>query len=86
MLLLLYRVGTHNVAQEMEQEGNGPWDSRATMVMAPEVQFDFEIELSDLDYPDIHVHVASNQHLNFGGLRGHGDLQTDSEVTSDPQN
>ena len=66
-----------------QQEGNGPWDSRATMVMASEVKFDFGIELSDLDYPDIHVHIASNEHLNFGGLRGHGDLQTASEVTSD---
>ena len=53
------------------------------MVMAPEVQFDFGIELSDLDYPDIHVHIASNKHLNFGGLGGHGDLKTASEVTSD---
>ena len=42
------------------------------MVMAPEVKFDFGIELSDLDYPDIHVHIASNEH--FGGLRGHGGL------------
>ena len=66
-----------------EQEGNGPWDSRATMVMAPEVKFDFGIELSDLDYPDIHVHIASNEHLNFGGLGGYGDLQMALEVTFD---
>ena len=72
-----------------KQEGNGPWDSRATMVMAPEVKFDFGIELSDLDYPDIHVLIASNEHLNFGGLgglRGHGgqlEAMAASEVTSD---
>ena len=53
------------------------------MVMAPEVQFDFGIELSDLDYPDIHIHIASNKHLNFGGHGGHGNLQTATEVTSD---
>ena len=41
------------------------------MVMATEVKFDFRIELSDLDCPDIHVHIPSNEHLNFGGLGGH---------------
>ena len=58
-----------------KQEGNGPWDSRATMVMAPEVKFDFGIELSDLDYPDIHVHIASNEHVvaseAMAALRSH---------------
>ena len=39
------------------------------------------IELSDLNYPFIHVHIVSNSHL--GGLRGYGGLQLASEVTSD---
>ena len=37
-----------------------------------EVRNSLRIELSDLEYPDIHVHIASNGH--FGSLRGHGDL------------
>ena len=32
------------VTTDSKQEGNGPWDLRATMVMAPEVKF----EISDL--------------------------------------
>ena len=37
-----------------EQEGNGPKDEQATMVMASEVKFDLGSELCDLKYPDIH--------------------------------
>ena len=33
-----------------EQEGNGPKDERATMIMASEVISDLKIELSDLNY------------------------------------
>ena len=43
----------------------------------PRRSFDLRFEISNLDYPGIHVHIASN------GLRGHGGLQTTSEVTSD---
>ena len=31
--------------------------------MASEVKFDLRFELSNLDYPGIHVHVASNIHI-----------------------
>ena len=34
----------------------------------PRRSFDLRFEISNLDYPGIHVHIASN------GLRGHGDL------------
>ena len=47
---------------------------------ASEVQFDLRFETSNLDYPGIHVHIASKRHL--GGLRGRGGLQMTSEVTS----
>ena len=40
----------------------------------PRRSFDLRFEISNLDYPGIHVHIASN------GLRGHGGLQTTSEV------
>ena len=33
-----------------KQEGNGPKDERATMIMASEVSSDLRIELSDLNY------------------------------------
>ena len=36
------------------------------MIMASEVRYDHGIELSELNYPDIHVPVAYNNH--FGGL------------------
>ena len=49
--------------------------------MTSEVKFDLRFELSNLDYPSIHVHVASNCHIV--DLRGHGSLQTASEVTND---
>ena len=42
--------------------------SKATKMasIASEVKFDFRFEISNLIYPSIHVHVASNSH--FGGL------------------
>ena len=48
--------------------------------MASEVTFDLRFEISNLNYPGIHMHVAPNSH--FGGLRGYGGLKTASEVTS----
>ena len=48
--------------------------------IASEVKFNLGFEISNLNYPGIHVHVAPNSH--FGGLGGHGGLQTTSEVTS----
>ena len=44
--------------------------------MASEVKFDLRIEISNLNYHGIYVHVASNYH--FGGLWGHGGLKTSS--------
>ena len=49
-----------------KQEGNGPLDERATMAIILEVIFGLRFEISNLNYPGIHVHVASNSH--FGGL------------------
>ena len=44
----------------------------------PQRSYDLRFDISNPDYPGIHVHIASN------GLRGHGGLQTTSEVmTSD---
>ena len=43
----------------------------------PQGSYDLRFDISNLDYPGIHVHIASNS------LRGHGGLQTTSEVTSD---
>ena len=40
----------------------------------PRRSFDLRFEISNLDYPGIHVHIA------FNGLQGHGDLKTTSEV------
>ena len=48
--------------------------------MTSEVKFDLIFEISNLDYPGIHVHVASNSHIV--DLRGHDSLQTASEVTN----
>ena len=48
--------------------------------IASEIIFNLGFEISNLNYPGIHVHVASNGHLH--GLCGHDGLQTASEVTS----
>ena len=49
--------------------------------MTSEVKAYLRIELSDLNYPGIHMHVASVGHI--GGLWGHGSLQMTSEDTSE---
>ena len=41
----------------------------------PQRSNDLRFEISNLEFPGIHVHIASNS------LRGHGGLQTTSEVT-----
>ena len=41
------------------------------MILASDIRSDLRIKLSNLNYPDIHVHVACN---------GHGGLQTASEI------
>ena len=54
----------------------GPWNFKVQILVASTtlaVTSDLKIELSDLNYPGIHVHIASNSH--FGGLGG---LQTAS--------
>ena len=40
----------------------------------PRRSYDLRFEISNLEYPGIHVHIVSND------LRGHGGLQTTSEV------
>ena len=40
----------------------------------PQRSYDLRFEIRNLDYPGICVHIASD------GLRGHGGLQTTSEV------
>ena len=49
--------------------------------MATDVGVDRKVELSDLNYPDIKVHIASKSH--FHDLRGHCGLQMTSEVKFD---
>ena len=49
--------------------------------MASKTQFDLRFGPSNLDYPGIHVHVASNSHFDY--LWGHGGRQTAWEVTYD---
>ena len=48
--------------------------------LTSEIKFDLRFEISNLDYPVIHVHVASNSHIV--DLRGHGSLQSASEVAN----
>ena len=48
--LTLLRRLTERVWTRAKQEGNGPKDERATMIMASEVSSDLRIELSDLNY------------------------------------
>ena len=43
-----------------KQEGNGPKDERATMVLASKVKLDLRFELCNLNYRHIHVHIACN--------------------------
>ena len=43
----------------------------------PQRSYDLRFDISNLDYPGIHVHIASN------GLLANGSLQMTSEVTSD---
>ena len=40
-----------------KQEGNGPLDSRA-IGMISDCKIDLIIEISNLNYPDIHVHIV----------------------------
>ena len=56
-----------------EQEDNGPLDERETMLVVSETISDFIFKISNLNYPGVNVHVASNRH--FGGLLGPASLQ-----------
>ena len=49
--------------------------------MISEVKFDHIFKGSNLKYPDIHLHIASDGHL--GSLWGHCGLQITSEVKAD---
>ena len=51
-------------ASEATAASKRPWRS-----------YDLIFDISNLDYPGMCMHIASN------GLRGHGGLQTTSEVT-----
>ena len=52
-----------------------PTASEATAASKqPRRLYDLRFDISNLDYPGIHVHIASN------GLRGHDGLQMTSEV------
>ena len=46
----------------------------------PQRSYDLRFDISNLDYPGIHVHIASNGLQGHDSLRGHGGLQTTSEV------
>ena len=46
----------------------------------PPRSYDFRLDISNLDYPGIHVHIASHGLRGHDSLRGHGDLQMTSEV------
>ena len=46
----------------------------------PQRSFDHRFEISNPDYPGIHVHIASNGLQGHDSLRGRGGLQTTSEV------
>ena len=61
----------------------GPWGhgSLQTASEATEVRFDLRFNTSNLNYPDIYVHLTWNS--LFSGLWGHSDLHMASEVTSD---
>ena len=56
-----------------QQEGNGPIDERASMEKASRVKYNPRFEISDLNYPEIHVHIDYISY--FGGLPGHGSLR-----------
>ena len=61
---------------QQKQEGNGPIDQRA--MKASKAKMDLRFEISNLDFPCIHGHIASSS--PFGCLLGHGSLQTASEA------
>ena len=50
----------------------------------PQRSYDIRFDISNLDYPGIHAHIASNNH--FGGLWGHGGLQMTLEVKIEMSN
>ena len=54
-------------------------DAMATSKQPPR-SFDLRFEISNPDYPGIHVHIASNGLRGHDSLRGHGGLQMTSEV------
>ena len=54
-------------------------DSLQMASMASGFKFELRFEINNLNYPDIHVYIASNGH--FGDLWGHGDLQMASTAS-----
>ena len=42
-------------------------ENRSNLQTASEVKSDLQLELSNLDYPDIRVHIASNSHFQWDG-------------------
>ena len=55
------------------------WSQRATRL--EEAKFDIKFEISNLNNPIIHMHIAPRN--QYGDLRGHGSLKTASEAASD---
>ena len=68
-------------AMENSSSNSGDLNSLGGLQTSSEVQFDLRFETSNLDYPGINVHIASNSHCDC--LWGHGGLQMALEVTSD---
>ena len=69
----MYMLPTPTVQVAYEAIAASKWP------VVTKVKFDLRFEISNLNYPGIHVHVASNGHLH--GLWGHDGLQTAS-ITS----
>ena len=58
-------------------ETRGQWPYRSAGIRAMKIRF----ETSNLNYPGIHMHIATENH--FHGLRGSSGLQMTSEATSE---
>ena len=76
-----WKVKNVKIKLVIKQEGNGPIKRAAS-----EDKAGFRFEISDVNYPDIHVHIAYMVlwillHRPFGSLWGHCSLKTTLEVT-----
>ena len=70
--------------QESWYATRGKWPYRpAATRTASEVKYDLGCEISDLNYPSIHVHISYTGIGPFGGLWGRYSHQTALEVKSE---